>query len=278
METNITKQLAEIPPVHRDFLLTSVEKLKNDNRILGVAIGGSFISGHVDEYSDLDLVVVVAPEEYQKVLDERKRIAKSIGPLLEAFTAEHVGEPRLLVCLYGPPLIHVDLKFVSMDDAGKRVENPVVIWERDAILTKNNFQDEATYPVLDIEWIEERFWVWVHYLAAKIGRGELFEIIDGLGFIRSRVLGPMILTKVGARPQGVRKIEECGDTYVDKLQKTVPAYDKSGCISALDATIELYRELRKELRQGVKEVSSKVEFEAVNYFKEIEKIGIPQSP
>ena len=33
------------------------------------------------------------------------------------FTGEHVGESRVLICLYGPPLLHVDLKFVSLSDA-----------------------------------------------------------------------------------------------------------------------------------------------------------------
>jgi hypothetical protein len=31
--------------------------------------------------------------------------------LLVGFTGEHVGEPRVLICLYGPPVLHVDLKF-----------------------------------------------------------------------------------------------------------------------------------------------------------------------
>jgi hypothetical protein len=34
-----------------------------------------------------------------------------------AFSGEHVGEPRALICLYGPPLLPVDLKFVSLSDA-----------------------------------------------------------------------------------------------------------------------------------------------------------------
>ncbi len=71
----------------------------------------------MDEFSDLDLVVLVDSEKYQDVLKDRKEIAKRIGPLLESFTGEHVSEERLLVCLYDPPLLHVDLKFVSLTDA-----------------------------------------------------------------------------------------------------------------------------------------------------------------
>jgi len=50
--------------------------------------------------------------------------------LLAAFPGDHVGEPRLLICLYGPPLLHVDLKFMSTDEFLHRVEDPMVLWDR----------------------------------------------------------------------------------------------------------------------------------------------------
>ena len=45
---------------------------------------------------------------------QRKVLAGTLGHLLHAFTGEHVGEPRLLICLYGPELLHVDLKFMDL--------------------------------------------------------------------------------------------------------------------------------------------------------------------
>ena len=46
--------------------------------------------------------------------------AAGLGPLLACFTGEHVGEPRLLIALYGPPPVHVDLKFVPVLGLGPR--------------------------------------------------------------------------------------------------------------------------------------------------------------
>ncbi len=63
-------------------------------------------------------------------MNERIKIAANLGTLLSAFTGEHVGEPRLLICLYGPELLHVDLKFVSINDIAHRVKDPVILWER----------------------------------------------------------------------------------------------------------------------------------------------------
>ena len=61
-----------------------------------------------------------------EVMHERKSIASSLGRLAGAFTGEHVGEPRLLICLYDNPVLHVDLKFVNLFDAAVRIENPVM--------------------------------------------------------------------------------------------------------------------------------------------------------
>ena len=64
------------------------------------------------------------------MLAEARQFAQRLGPLLASFTGEHVGEPLLLICLYGPPLIHVDLKFVALHDLEHRVEDGIVVWER----------------------------------------------------------------------------------------------------------------------------------------------------
>jgi hypothetical protein len=36
----------------------------------------------------------------------------------------------------------------------------------------------------DLQWLEDGSWVWVHYIATKIARGELLEAVDALGFVR----------------------------------------------------------------------------------------------
>jgi predicted nucleotidyltransferase len=118
----------DVPVPHAAFLRRAVERLSADPRLVGVAAGGSYLTGTMDEFSDLDLVVAVDPPAYLQVMEERHQIAASLGPLLSAFTGEHVGEPRVLICLYGPPLLHVDLKFVALGDIAERVEDPAVIW------------------------------------------------------------------------------------------------------------------------------------------------------
>lgn len=216
-----------------------------DPRILGIAAGGSFLTNTMDAFSDLDLVVAVDPAHADAVMAERRRIASTLGPLLSAFTGEHVGEPRLLVCLYDlPPLLHVDLKFVALPDLAARVEDPAVLWERDGLMTRALATGVARYPEPDPQWIEDRFWIWVHYGAVKIGRGELFEAIDLLSALRAIVLGPLILREAGGRAAGVRRIETTAPARAEALTRTVAVHDAADCRRALQACAELYRSLR----------------------------------
>ena len=74
-----------------------------------------------------------------------------------------------------------------------------MLWERDGRLTAVLATERAAYPAPDLQWIEDRIWPWVHYMAGKIARGELFETLDGLGFVRARVLGPLAARSSAAR-------------------------------------------------------------------------------
>jgi hypothetical protein len=241
--------IAHVPGVrmtafHVEAARRAVSELSTDPRIAGVAAGGSWLTA-MDQFSDLDLVVAVYPEHEDSVRGDRIAIANRLGPLLAGFTGEHVGEPRLLICLYGPPLLHVDLKFVALGDLAERVEDPAILWQRDGALDRALAGSRAAYPQPDRQWIEDRFWVWIHYAALKIGRGELFEALDFLGFLRGRVFGPLLLARAGGLPNGVRRIEELAPDSIAALRETVAAYDRADCGRALTAAIALYRELRE---------------------------------
>jgi predicted nucleotidyltransferase len=262
-----------LPASHRKFLSSAVELLQSDARIVGVAAGGSYISDTMDEFSDLDLVIAVEPTAFDDVMKERSEIAARLGQLVGAFTGEHVGEPRLLVCLYdGDPPLHVDLKFVALPDAKKRVEDPVIIWEREKKISRVLEEGVARYPSPNPQWIEDRFWIWMHYLAQKIGRGELFEVLDSLSFLRVNVFGPLILVRSDHRPAGTRRVEQNAPGYVQALSDTIAKHDATDCLRAVRASIDLYRSLRAEVADL--KCNSAAEKVATGYLAEIERMAV----
>ena len=235
---------AETP--HRSFAERVAAAAKADPRFIGVLAGGSFCQGGIDQYSDLDLVLIVEDRAHPQVMRERRKFAESIALPLHTFTGEHVGEPRLIICLYADPLLHVDLKFVTLDDLDQRVEEPLLIWHRDQRIPERLKQRTPKWPSRDPEWFEERFWVWVHYTAAKLGRGELLEAHDALAHIRRLVLGPMAMRRMGEEQRGMRRLEMLAPEISRQLTETLGDHSRERCVSALLRTIALYVELRND--------------------------------
>src|SRR6266700_393197 len=122
------------PPHVRPYVEAVIATIQDDPRVVGLTAGGSAVTGTMDEFSDLDLVVVCRDEHQPELLAGAPAFAAGLGPLLACFTGEHVGEPRLLIALYGPPPVHVDLKFVADSQLDQRVEDGLILWQRDGAL------------------------------------------------------------------------------------------------------------------------------------------------
>lgn len=231
-------------PQHRDFISQAVQKFKADNRIVGLACSGSYSENALDEYSDLDIVVAIDAAQYDDVFEHRMEMVSELGDLLCAFTGEHVGEPRLVIALYGPDGLHVDFKFAKIDDISDRVDEPTVLWERDGQVSQAFAKGVGAYPRLDEQWVEDRFWIWVHYCAGKIGRGEFFEALEFLSFLRIQVLGPLALQQAGFEARGVRRIEAFLPEFADQLSKTVSTPEKEQLKLATENAIAIYQNMR----------------------------------
>ena len=266
----IEDRLARLPGRHCAFLERAIAAVPGVDGIVGLAAGGSFIAGEFDEFSDLDLVLAVEPGAWPEILDRGQAVAAELdASFLAGFTGEHVGEPRLLVCLYGPPLLHVDLKFVSLDDVHERIEDPVILWEADGCLSAAFARAAPRYPAADPGWIEDRFWIWAHYVADKIERGEIFEALDALTFLRAVALAPLAFLGAGVEATGVRRVEDRLPAFATDLQRTVGGVDAAACVAALEAAIELYTELRETAAARGDVEASPVEREVRAYVAEL---------
>ena len=257
-----------IPTPHQQFIDRAVPFFEQDERFVGLLGAGSMITGEMDEHSDIDLVAVYRDEERDALSpDERMKIVESLGPLLNAFTGEHVGEPRLLICLYKDPLLHVDVKFVSLTELAHRVEDPIILFEEAGCVTAVYKKTVPHFPAPTPQWIEDRFWTWIHYGTVKLQRGELFEAVGFLSYLRSAVFGPLLALLYDEPPRGVRKVEFYAADHLDALQKTHASYDVDSCVQAIDASISLYQELRSHfLEECVPR--HETEQEVITFFRE----------
>lgn len=243
--------------------------LSEDDFVVGLAAGGSWIGGKLDEYSDIDFVLVTK-EVIGKNKEKMMGYARQFGRLLNAFTGEHVGEPRLLICLYDDPLLHVDIKFVTVEEFRQRVEDPVLLLDKGGVLQEVIASTTAHFPQPEYQWIEDRFWIWVHYTLLKVGRGEYFEVLESLGYMRNVVLGPLLHIRNGNEPRRMRKVEMlCKAEEVEMLKGTLAAYDKDELLAGLRQVVRMYRELRASLYPEEVELHRASEERVMKYFDSI---------
>lgn len=256
--------------IQKQFAERARQVLEPDNSVTGLAVMGSWLTTQMDEFSDLDLILVTK----ERVSDDKNKMldyARRIGKLLSGFTAEHVGEPRLLVCLYDDPLLHVDIKFLTLNEFHGRMHEPVLLIDKDDQLRSALKDTTVSSSSLHYQWVEDRFWIWIHYVLQKIGRGEYMEAFDSFSDLRRMVLGPLFQMKNNRRPRGVRKVEkELNKEDLEKLMSTLPSYSKNGLLQALKNTIGHYIDLRALVHEQVS-LQKEAEQKVMEYFKRIEK-------
>ena len=257
--------------IHQEFANSAAEILKADDKVIGLAVAGSWLTNELDEFSDLDLILVT----HQRISHDKNLMldyAKRLGTFLSGFTGEHVGEPRVLICLYDNPLLHVDIKFLTLEEFPFRIETPTLLLDKKRQLEKVISNSEPEFPYPDYQWIEDRFWIWIHYALLKIGRGEYFEAYDFFGFLRLVVFGPLLHIKNNSLPRGVRKAETAlSRDDLDQLKLTLPGYDRQSLSDRLRNAVALYRQLRTVLYDSKVQLQQDTEKKVMSYFDEIEK-------
>lgn len=146
--------------IQQEFAEKAKRILEPDGNVIGLAVAGSWLTNKIDEFSDLDLILVTN----QNVSGDKNLMldyAKRLGNFLSGFTGEHVGEPRVLICLFDNPLLHVDIKFLTLDEFFSRIETPILLIDKDRQLERAINNSQAKFPYPDYQWIEDRFWTWI---------------------------------------------------------------------------------------------------------------------
>jgi hypothetical protein len=259
--------------IQQQFAKRIATLLKDDPNAIGLAAAGSWITNEIDPYSDLDLILVTK-EQVAGNKQAMLAYAGQFGKLLNAFTGEHVGEPRLLICLYDDPLLHVDIKFLTLPEFHARIEDPHILLDKEGQLAGVITATTAVWPYPDYQWLEDRFWTWVHYIGTKLGRGEYFEALDGIGFLRARVLSPLMQVKNGLRPKALRKVEmELPAADLDDLIATVADYDPVSIVEALMHCVRIYRALRAQLFPPDIKLHTTTEQRSMEYLQQISALG-----
>src|SRR6266542_3886017 len=195
-------------PRHRAKSKAASRAAFADPDVVAMVVTGSFATGGADELSDVDLRVYVRPDAVEGVVARIPDLAAAGGPVVALFLAEHLGIPTLTIVLYDD-LVHVDFDVIAADRAAEHNDGlpAVVLWEREPIsgALPGTYAPEVAAGV---GWLEARIWPWSWYIQSKILRGELYEALDGLQYVRNNVLFPLVARRHGVLPSGSRRMED----------------------------------------------------------------------
>jgi hypothetical protein len=219
-----------------------------DPDVVGIAVTGSFATGVADELSDVDLRLYARPDAMEAVVGRVPELAAACGRVVALFVGEHVGIPTLTIVLYDD-LVHVDFDVVSVDRAAEHNDGlpAVMLWEREAIsaILPGTYESDVA---AEVRWMEARIWTWSWYIQSKVLRGELYEALDGLQYVRDQVLFRLLAFGRGDRPAGGRRAESVVGDHANAFARTVPvSLDRAAVMGALRAEIDLYRLLADPL-------------------------------
>src|SRR5829696_4758750 len=188
-------------PRHRAKADAACRAASADPNVVAMVVTGSFATGEADELSDVDLRVYVRPDAVERVVARIPDLAAAGGRVVALFVAEHLGIPTLTIVLYDD-LVHVDFDVVAADRAAEHSDGlpAVVLWEREPIsdALPGTYAPEVA---AGLRWLEARIWTWSWYIQSKVLRGELYEALDGLQYVRDRVLFASWRSTVNAGPR-----------------------------------------------------------------------------
>lgn len=232
-----------------DRFMTSCE---SDERVVAAFIGGSYATGQVDAYSDLDLYLITTDGKYEDFLAGREAFVHLLGkPLF----LEDFGEPYSLFYIFsngteGELWIGRESQFNHIHSGPYRV-----LLDKKGVLTKVVFASHKSDQAGQKETLRQQIhWFWhelSHFITA-IGRGQLFWAYGQLEAMRLMCLNLARLghsfadTAVGEEPYF--KVEQA--LHREQLASLQPTYcpmERKAMYQAILVIISFYRELARPL-------------------------------
>lgn len=232
-----------------DRLLAALE---TDPRITGVIIVGSGAVGFEDDYSDIDLAVVVGAEaDLTPVFREWKGRVEELFDVLHYF--ETIYSPRSL--LHGFLLqgfLEVDLGFVCLADLSARRARWKVAFDRSGTIEDVMRTSWKQRPQPDVQALYLKrlnsIWYYITHTAVALERGRPWMALRHLEEIRNRTI-ELAGLREGLETRHLRQEDHMPAGLLDELAQTLASVASSDIARALRVATTCFFRQARELDQ-----------------------------
>jgi hypothetical protein len=250
-EFDRVKSLLSLSPPKRDVFERLVAAIGARGDV-AIAVSGSLSSGEVDDYSDLDLELVVGKNQIAEVTEWMVPLVSAHGRLLARFPATHLGLPDLWIFFleWQDTVVKVDVWVLTAADLARFVSGARVIVAGEVRAANGGGETgESTAKQPDFADLQNKFCGWMWFTCIKIARAELAEATESLEVMRSRALLPCLHYVHSTPYEGYRKLEKrLPAQLVKRLYSTYPKeLSPGGVLHALRELTRLFEDTQAEM-------------------------------
>jgi hypothetical protein len=181
--------------VQEDLIREASATLEANQRILACWLEGSFAGGTADAWSDVDLHVAVADDDWDGAVSERLALIARIRPILGFVEATMPWGARLVSTnLSGPVRLDLFLERLSAVASAPRREQPVVLFDRAGITDSLQARwDREMIIRLQLRQLLQEFFFGSGWPVRLSGREEWGTMLMNAVFVVYQFLVPAIL-------------------------------------------------------------------------------------
>ena len=252
---------------------TLIDGFARDERVEGVLVVGSGAHGFADEYSDVDLAVVLrAGEPGAFALEWATRLESQL-PVVHRFGDDR-REAGYVVGLLLENFLEVDIGFLRTDQMAERGMPWAIAFDRSGDVERRQraFEPEGEDPVEAYRRHADGIWHWIMRCRVAIARGRPLLALTELDEVRIRTL------RVAAVRQGIatrKSFDELPRDIHARVAESLPrALDPNELSRALTASAHAFftEASALEAQLGL-DIASRVEPVVTAYLENFERIG-----
>ncbi|MFJ7826132.1 aminoglycoside 6-adenylyltransferase [Psychrobacillus sp. NPDC096623] len=174
-------------PKHRDNLLENVLKdLTSDSNVLAIYLAGSLARGNFDNYSDIDLHIIVTPKKKADYIKNKRNRAKRWG---EVLFYEDFNPSSPVVVTHYDSFIKVDSWYHSPEEVVPSIwiKGYKVLYDPNNIIS--NVINDSAYEVYKPSSEEVIFWrgklfAFIHETYRAVMREEIYYALSNIDRVR----------------------------------------------------------------------------------------------